>query len=283
VKRASLRTSDGGRLCYEVRESDSSRRPLLLLRALGGGLGAWRQFRDRLARRRTVIAFDFRGAGDSSPVPWGATTRLFARDARELLDALDVRRVDVFGASFGGMVATRLALESASRVSRLVLASTPARGRDVLRGVLRNRRELVGCFVKGAGSVEACLAQEVVSREASDDVRHELETSARALPVPHRELLKQLAAAALHDVRRELFRITQPTLVLIGADDPLLSPARASVVAKAIPGASFEIVSGAGHDLVTEAPQQTAEHVLAFLDAHVRREQPLKQQGMLRE
>ena len=281
MKRAFLRTSDGGRLYYEVRES--ARRPLLLLRALGGGLEAWHEFRDRLARRRTVSAFDFRGAGESSPVPWGATTRLFARDARELLDALDVRCADVFGASFGGMVATRLALDSASRVSRLVLASTPARGRDVLRGVLRNRNALARCLVKGAGWAEACLAQEVVSPDASDDVRDELEASARALPAPRRELLKQLAAAALHDARGELFRIAQPTLVLIGADDPLLSPARASVVAKAIPGASFEIVSGAGHDLTTEAPQQTAEHVLAFLDAHVGRQQALKQPGMLRQ
>jgi len=282
MRRAFLRTSDGGRVHYEVRDCDSARRPLLLLRALGGGLDSWHEFRDRLARGRTVIAFDFRGVGPSSPVPLGATTRLFARDAGELLDALGVRRADLFGASFGGMVATRFALDYASRVSRLVLASTPARGRDVLRGALRNRFELASCLLKG-GELETCLAQEVVSPDAPDALRHELEASARRLPVPRRELLKQLAAAAFHDVGGELSRITQPTLVLIGADDPLLSPARASVVAKAIPGARFEIVSGAGHDLTTEAPQETAEHVRAFLDAHVRGQHALKQQRVVRQ
>jgi 3-oxoadipate enol-lactonase len=278
-----LDTSDGGRIRYELHEGDDRRRPLLVLRGLGGGLNAWREFCARLALSRTVIAPEYRGSRDSSAVPLGATTRLFARDARELLDTLGIAAADAFGVSFGGMVATRLALDASERVSRLALASTPVRGREVLRGILRNRLELVGCFVKAPASVDACLAQQVVSEDAPEDVRRELERTASEMAAPRGELVKQLAAAALHDVGSELARIAQPALVLVGADDPLLSPARASVMANAIPGARFEIVSGAGHDLTTEAPEQTAEHVLGFLDGHVRREQPLKEPRMFGE
>jgi 3-oxoadipate enol-lactonase/4-carboxymuconolactone decarboxylase len=73
-------------------------------------------------------------------------------------------------------------------------------------------------------------------------------------------------AAASHDVRRELAEITHPTLVLAGSADPLLSPVQACEIATTIPGARLAVIAGAGHDLTLEAPAETAERVLAFLD-----------------
>jgi 3-oxoadipate enol-lactonase len=49
------------------------------------------------------------------------------------------------------------------------------------------------------------------------------------------------------DLLGELGRITAPTLVISGADDPALPPDHGRAVAEGIPGARFEVVGQAAH------------------------------------
>ena len=44
-------------------------------------------------------------------------------------------------------------------------------------------------------------------------------------------------------------RITAPTVVIHGSDDPMVRPRNGRAVAAAIPGARFVVVDGMGHDL----------------------------------
>ena len=53
-----------------------------------------------------------------------------------------------------------------------------------------------------------------------------------------------------------LRRIRVPTLVIHGADDPLVPVAAGEHTAQMIPGAKLEIVQGMGHDL----PPRSGEH-----------------------
>lgn len=76
---------------------------------------------------------------------------------------------------------------------------------------------------------------------------------------------RQLLAILSTGDRRHLLRgITAPTLVLHGADDPLVPPAAGRDTAKNIPGANFELVPGMGHDfppaLMVRLARQIAEH-----------------------
>ena len=94
---------DGGRLAYDV-AGPANAPAILLIRPLGGWRASWGEFAAALARVLRVIAFDPRGAGDSSAARL-ASTRAMARDARALLAALSIPRAHVYGISLGGMVA----------------------------------------------------------------------------------------------------------------------------------------------------------------------------------
>jgi esterase len=108
------------RLYYEERGSGT---PILCIHGAGGTALAWADAMDELARLGRVIAYDRRGCPRSErPQPYERTSvGEHADDAAALLDALAAAPAIVVGRSYGGTVATDLALRYPDRVRALVL------------------------------------------------------------------------------------------------------------------------------------------------------------------
>jgi pimeloyl-ACP methyl ester carboxylesterase len=64
----------------------------------------------------------------------------------------------------------------------------------------------------------------------------------------------------------QLSTIKVPTLILWGADDPLIEPAAAGKFAAAIPGSKVIIYKQVGHLPQIEIPARSAADVLEFLN-----------------
>jgi 3-oxoadipate enol-lactonase len=258
----------GGELAFEIDGRAHAGTPLLLIRPLLGSMALWGVFRERLAGRVRVIAFDPRGEGRSSRAPLVVTTRAMADDAIALLDHLGVGRVHVFGISLGGMAAQWLALAAPARVARLCLASTTARGLDLLRGKLGRVAGLAWSAAGTRRTAAVSLLRGVLStrfrRTHPADARR-IEKPLRTEPARRVELLKHAVAGARHDLRDRMPGISAPTLVLAGGNDSLLGVEPQRRLAAAIPGATFELIADAGHDLTLEAPDETSKRVLDFL------------------
>lgn len=259
----------GGQIAYEI-QGTSEGTPVLLVRPLGGTMNLWGRFRDILAERFRVIAFDARGNGRSSPPRLGITTRAMAADALALLDHLGVARAHLFGISLGGMVSTWLAADAPDRVARLCLAAAPARGATVSLAGARRLAGLARCLLLPAGEVEACIARGILSEEFRQRAPEEVarvERIIREEPARRGDLLQLALAAALHDARGALGRIRAPTLVLTGERDTLLARRGAEAVAQGIAGARIEALAGTCHDLVLEHPAIVGERVATFFTA----------------
>lgn len=261
------RLPDGDELAYQIHGRAHGGIPVLLLRPLGGSMALWGAFRERLAERHRVISFDLRGTGQSSPDPAWVSTRRLARDSLQVLLYLDVPKAHVFGISFGGMIATWLAILAPTRVARLCVASAPARGLDLTRAGLRRDLALAACFARPSEHVEASLVARILSRsfrEAHPDEVRRIEGIVRAEPASRIVLLKHALAAVLHDARHEVRRIESPTLVLAGQNDSLLGTEGPRALSDAIARATFEIIAGSGHALTLEQPIVTATRVSDF-------------------
>ena len=104
--------------------------PILCIHGAGSSALAWAGAVEKLARLGRVIAYDRRGCGRSErPEPYERTTvGEHADDAAALLDALAPAPAVVVGRSFGGWVATELALRHPGRVRALVLLEPDAPG-----------------------------------------------------------------------------------------------------------------------------------------------------------
>jgi pimeloyl-ACP methyl ester carboxylesterase len=180
---------------------------------------------------RRVVAPDARGHGRSQkphdPASYGED--LMARDLRALVDRIGAERIDLVGYSMGAIVSLLFA-SADPRVRRLVVGGV---GSGVIECGGVDRRSV---------SNEAVIA----ALEAEDQGQVE---DPGALPF---RLLADalgadrvaLAAQARHVYRGEipLERISAPTLLLAGKDDPLAI--RPEVLSEAIPDATLRMVEG---------------------------------------
>ena len=67
------------------------------------------------------------------------------------------------------------------------------------------------------------------------------------------------------DYTSELAKINIPTLVICGAEDAIAPPAEMEGIAKAIPGAKYVSIAGAGHMSPLEKPAEVNAAIREFL------------------
>lgn len=283
-------------LHIEVEDSAGAGTPVLLLMGLGGQLIHWPDafVQGLTGAGHRVVRIDNRDAGLSTHlrqsgtpvIPWVALRaklslrprvpyRLadMARDALGAFDALGVARAHVVGVSMGAMIAQRLALIAPERVLSLtsIMGSSGARGMlkpraEVMRAAMRrvNVRDDAALMAYYTRFLRAISSRTLPPTDAQ--LREVFErTAARRRPdMP--ATLRQLAAI-LTDTDRaaKLARIRCPTLVLHGADDPLVPVAGAKDTARRIPGARFELIADMAHDLVPAPHPDIVRRVLAQL------------------
>jgi poly(3-hydroxyoctanoate) depolymerase len=240
-------------------------RTLLMFNGIGASLETATHFIAGFESTR-VIAFDAPGVGDS-PVPrLPYRLREFVRLAARLLDELGVDAVDVFGVSWGGAAAQEFAICYPRRCRTLTLAATCAGfvmvpGQPgVLARLLSPRRYLDPAYLMQVGGE---LYGGVLRLE-----RDLLQVHADAMRGPSRRgYLYQLLALCGWTSWHRLHRVQAPTLVLMGADDPIVPPINGRIVAARLKRATVEIV-GCGHLFVLTRPAETARRVERFMAEH---------------
>jgi pimeloyl-ACP methyl ester carboxylesterase len=184
----------------------------------------------------------------------------------DIFAALGLDRVAVVGHSFGGMNAAEFAAHFPGRVSSLTLiapvglwndaypvfdifATPPAEINDYLWGDPTSAVALAGL----AGGDQPQTPDELL--DSIIRTVQGLVTSGKfMMPIPDRGL------------RRRLYRLTMPTLLLWGADDRIVPARYAEDFAAGIPDAAVRILGGAGHMVTLE---RSDEVVRAICD-HVR-------------
>lgn len=269
--------ANGIELEYETfgREGDP---PLLLVMGLGAQMILWHEeFCDALAGRGFhVIRYDNRDVGRSTWLhdagvpdvvgtltaaaagrPIDAPYRLadMAADAAGLLDALALEHAHVVGASMGGMIAQTLAIEHPRRVRTLtsIMSTTGARDLPPARPAAMALL-MTPVPTERAAQIER---QVQVSRTIGSPAYPSDEAELRALAervfergVNPPGFARQLVAILASGSRREaLAGVRAPTLVIHGADDPLVPVEAGRDTAAAVPGAALLEVPGMGHDL----------------------------------
>jgi poly(3-hydroxyalkanoate) depolymerase len=255
---------DGVRLRVAVRGTGQ---PLLLLMGIGGNLEMWAPFEDALDGRLVqTITVDAPGTGGSAGYPLPRRMSGLARTMERMLDALGYDQVDVLGVSFGGVLAQQLAHQAPQRVRRLVLAATgpglggvPGSPRTLLALATPRRYTQPDYFRRVAGRVYGGAA-----RRDPDAMLHG--SLARFTHAPAiGGYLAQLYAITGWTSLPWLCRLTQPTLVMCGDDDPIVPLANARILYRLIPHATLRIVHGGGHLFLLEQPRQVAAMVTDFL------------------
>lgn len=285
-------TANGITIAYE----DKGRRDapvILLIMGLGGQLTLWPdEFVDALvAHGFRTIRYDNRDVGlstrfDAAGVPnvkWLVVKSLLglrpptpyrisdmAGDAIGLLDALGVAKAHIVGVSMGGMIAQHVAATYPDRALSLTSVMSTTGNRRLPRAqkeaisALANRpasgeKEELIAYSKRAARVIGSPGYPPEEERLDRRVRADFE---RAWYPPG--FARQMAAIIVDGDRRAMLRtIKAPTLVIHGADDPLVPAAGGQDTAATITGAQLKLIPGMGHDLPLALVDTLADAIAA--------------------
>lgn len=123
---------------------------LLLLHADGNSAVDWQWILEPLASDYSVLAPSLPGHGDSDQ-PSEYHPQFFVDVLRGLLDTLGVERLAAVGNSFGGLLATRMAVQEPDRVRALCLVASAGLGHEVNPLVVGKAWPVAGEWLKLVG------------------------------------------------------------------------------------------------------------------------------------
>ena len=227
------------------------------------------------ARGYWVIRFDNRDIGKSSAIdpPAGGPAPSFpapssqapvaapyllkdmAADAIGLMDFLHIERAHVVGASMGGMIAQEMAIRWPMRVLSLtsIMSTTgepglPPPDPKILAVFQAPPPRTPEDYIEANVSAWRLLRGPGYPEEEARD-RRRAERAARRGLCPEGGIRQMQAILASGGRKAALAGVKAPTLVIHGADDPLVPLAAGEDTARAIPGARLAVFERMGHAL----------------------------------
>lgn len=238
--------------------------PLLIFNGIGASLDIIEPFMRRVTHHRT-ITFDLPGIGGSDASWMPRRMPGFAKLAARLLDKLGVDRVHVMGISWGGGLAQQFALDQQDRCTNLILAATstgqimvPPSPVVMLHMATPLRYLSAGYFKRIAGTIYG-------GDFRTDQGLRDRYTRLMA-PPSLIGYLNQLYAMTGWTSLMRLHKIEQPTLVMAGEDDPIVTIGNARLLRRLIPNSTLKVFD-CGHLFVLTRRTQCVSAVEDFLTA----------------
>jgi non-heme chloroperoxidase len=257
-------------------EDHGTGQPIVLIHGFPLSGRAWeRQERALLGTGFRVIAYDRRGFGKSSQPSGGYDYNTFAADLAALIEALDLRDVDLAGHSMGGGEIVRyLGNYGSDRVRRAVIISgvppyllktpdtpngVPQEVFDEITAALRTDR--LAYFTEWNKNFYN-LDQTLGTRISEEAVRDAWNTAAGASPTG----TIACVATWYTDFRADLPKIDAPVLVMHGSADRILPiEACGPRTHEGISGSEYVVIDGAPHGLCWTHADEVNEALLSFL------------------
>jgi 3-oxoadipate enol-lactonase len=232
--------------------------PLLVLsNSLGTTTRLWEPQLDAFTAGFRVLRHDHPGHGDS-PLPDAPfSVEEIAYAVLHLVDELGAETFSFCGLSLGGMVGMCLAAGSPERVETLTLCCTGAKlgtTEDWLDRAATVRDEGTGVLVNRLRErwFTPAFRESSTARNYLDDV----------LTIDPQGYARCCEAIAAFDFRDRLGRIDAPTLMIVGAEDPVTPPDVVDALSEGISNVETVLVPNAAHLANVEQPEAVAAAVL---------------------
>ena len=242
--------------------------PLLLLTGLGGNrFSWWKQLVPFMAKYR-VINMDNRDSGDSALVAEQYTIADMANDVAGVIQNLKLGPTNLVGISLGGLISMELAIRHPELVKKLILVSA----HTGLKSFIPPQPEILGLLGRNEPEDLEARYRRIYPMftgkgymSAQPEDLDQIVNYAKAKPMLVESYQRQLGAAMVYDALGRLDKISVPTLVIHGEDDPLVPYANGQYLAEHIKGARLSTYPCVGHLPPIEAAERFNREVIEFL------------------
>jgi len=233
-------------------------RPVLVLHHDIGTLDKL-PFYEALSARFDVIVPNHPGFGEKSERPqWLRHPRDIAALYQWLLQELKVERPSLVGLGFGGWIAAEMATQAPRDYHRIVLVGAmgvkPPEG-DIFDQAIVSYIDYARAGFHEQGAFDGVYGEVTTEQLVDWDLCREMSFRIAWKPYMYTPSLPKLLGG-----------VKAPTLVAWGEHDQIVPRSAGELYAKSLGNARFEIVSGAGHCVDMEKPDELARLVTNFVD-----------------
>jgi pimeloyl-ACP methyl ester carboxylesterase len=240
---------------YYEELGDEKAQPLVLLHGAGGTIddpaGGWAGLMPSFAEEFRVVAVEHRGHGRTANPAGFMSFEQLGDDIAGLMEQLGLEAAHVAGISDGGVVALDLALRYPDSTRSIVVL-----------GGNHSTHEGIRAY---AGSLDPdAITAAAPEAAAAFAARHDQGKE----PGWWKQLLRQIVENNSHNptwTEEDLRRISCPTLLIAGENDPFATLDQMATMKREIPGAEWLIVNNAGHPVHFEHPGIVQPRILDFL------------------
>jgi len=252
--------------------------PLVFFQHFTGTLDNWDPaVTAPLSEEREVILFDNAGiAASGGEVPY--TIAGIAKDAIAFIDALGLRKVDLFGFSMGSFTAQEVALNRPELVNKIILVGSGPRGGE---GLETFSPEVWAMFNKEYGQPDELLLETFFSPTESsqeagwlflDRIRSRKEN--RDITINDKVIPAQLAAIGEWGRKSTgsydyLKNIKQPVLVVNGKEDVLFPTFNSYLLQQLLPDAQLIIYPDSNHGSIYQYHEHFVLQANMFLNGSI--------------
>jgi 3-oxoadipate enol-lactonase len=256
-----IKTDDGSFIHAEL-EGPESAPVLMLSNSLGTNLHMWDEQVAPWTKQFRLLRYDRRGHGKSGAPKGPYTMERLGRDVLNVLDGLGVSKINWCGLSMGGMVGMWLGANAPNRINKLILSNTSSYFPDktVWEGRIKMVRE------KGLSGIVDANMERWFTKDFRERAPQTMAKMKEMFVATNPEGYIACGEAIRDmDHRPLLPKITAPTLVIAGRQDPATTLEAGEFIKTHTPGAKIAVLEAA-HISNMERPKAYADTVLGFLN-----------------
>jgi pimeloyl-ACP methyl ester carboxylesterase len=230
----------------------------------------WLPFHEQLARAARVMAPAHPGCAQTDENKDIDIIEDVVFHYLEVLDGLRLTQFDLVGSCVGGWIAAEIAARHPEKVRKLVLIGAAGLFVEgaLIGDIFMNAQPEYGSSYATLREMLFSSADHRMALEMFPDGKGELEDEVRRYQMLRFGSRIGFKPPYFYNrpLRNRLHRVSSPALVIWGEKDNMVPRAHGEAYAKLIPGAKeLKVISGAGHSVHVEEPDETAKLVLDFL------------------
>jgi len=254
---------DGHKIRYL--ESGTSKNTLVLVHGLGASAERWTHVIPIFTDKFRVVVPDLIGFGYSDKPTVDYTLDFFSEFLEKFFAATEITRPNIIGSSLGGQISAEYASSHSQDIEKLILVSpsgmmkqsTPALDAYIMAALYPNKISAKNAFelMEGSGKhVEDQIVNGFIER----------------MQLPNAKLAFMSTVLGLKNsvsITSKLQSISTPSMIVWGADDPVIPIVHADDFVSAIQDCKFYRMEGCGHTPYVQDPHTFASKALEFFNA----------------
>lgn len=240
---------------------------LVLLNGIMMSTQSWALFLPSLIEHAHVILLDFLDQGQSDKADKPYTVHDQTKVLYEVLEALDIKKLNVCGISYGGEVALDFSVQYPNMVERLMVFNTTAKTslwlKDIGDSWIEATHDPLAFYLTTLPTIYSHQFYETHKEWMRN--RKEVLLGVFSNPEFMQSMIRLTQSSEAFDVLSKLLNIHVPTLVVSSDLDTITPAYEQERIAQAIPSSTYIILKGCGHASMYEQPNTFISLILGHI------------------